>query len=80
MSAPKRSGFPQMNMQDGVKGGNTAAEEAARLLPIATTPEGLPTPPEGGANDGDQPSFPTILAFANGQDVRKSYVPPSGGF
>ena len=79
MSEPKRRGFPQMNKQDGVKGGNMAAEEAARLLPISDTPEGLDTPSEGGPNDGDNPSFPTTLEFANGQDVRKTYVRPSGG-
>ena len=79
MSAPKRQGFPQMNPQDGIKGGNIAAAEAARLLPISDTPEGLDTPSEGGPNNGDNPSMPTILEFANGQDVRKSYVSPNGG-
>jgi len=79
MSAPQRRGFPQMNTQDGIKGGNVAAAEAARLLPITDTPEGLDTPSVGEPNDGDQPSLPTILEFANGQDVRKTYVRPSGG-
>lgn len=78
MSAPKRQGFPQMNRQDGVKGGNIAAEDAAGLMPISDTPEGLDTPSEGGPNNGDQPSFPTVLNFANGEDVRKSYVAPNG--
>lgn len=70
-----------MNPQDSVKGGDSVAAEGARLLPIVenTTEGALPVPSVGAPNDGDNPSMPTILAFANGPDVRANYVSPKGG-